>query len=143
MELSNFSITTQPIHFASIYPWVEDRNAGAVCSFAGIVREITDGQRTLHLEYEAYTEMAAKIMKQIGDEVISQYLCKRVAMVHRVGKLEISDIAVVISVSSAHRDASFQGCQYAIEQLKKRVPIWKKEITESKAYWVGIGKEEG
>jgi molybdopterin synthase catalytic subunit len=80
--------------------------------------------------------MAEKLLRQLGNEVTEKFACTKVAIVHRVGRLEIGDVAVAIAVSAPHRDAAFKGCRYAIEKIKATVPIWKKEVGEDGSYWV-------
>jgi molybdopterin synthase catalytic subunit len=101
---------------------------GAVTSFAGTVRDNTKGRGTSYLVYDAYKEMAEKKMKEIGDEVKEKWEVDSVGMLHRVGKLEIGEISVLIAISSPHRRASLEACHYAIDRLKEAVPIWKKEV---------------
>ena len=101
---------------------------GAVTSFAGTVRDNTKGRGTSYLVYDAYKEMAEKKMKEIGDEVKEKWEVDSVGMLHRVGKLEIGEISVLIAISSPHRRASLEACHYAIDRLKETVPIWKKEV---------------
>jgi len=101
---------------------------GAVTTFAGTVRDNTKGRGTSYLVYDAYKEMAEKKMKEIGDEVKEKWEVDSVAVLHRVGKLEIGEISVLIAISSAHRKASLEACHYAIDRLKETVPIWKKEV---------------
>jgi molybdopterin synthase catalytic subunit len=137
ITMKNFAVTHEKIELTPLIDWVKDRNCGAICTFMGTVRELTEGKKTLYLEYEAYPDMAEKLMKRIGDEVVEKFACTKVAMVHRVGRLEIGDVAVAIAVSAPHRDAAFKGCRYAIEKIKEMVPIWKKEYGEDGSYWVG------
>lgn len=101
---------------------------GAVTTFAGTVRDNTKGRGTSYLVYDAYKEMAEKKMKEIGDEVKEKWEVDSVGMLHRVGKLEIGEISVLIAISSPHRRASLEACHYAIDRLKETVPIWKKEV---------------
>ena len=101
---------------------------GAVTSFAGTVRDNTKGRGTSYLVYDAYKEMAEKKMKEIGDEAKEKWEVDSVGMLHRVGKLEIGEISVLIAISSPHRRASLEACHWAIDKLKETVPIWKKEV---------------
>jgi molybdopterin synthase catalytic subunit len=148
----NFEITDQPIITQDIINKVVDRNAGAVTTFIGTVRELTKGKKTLFLIYEAYEKMAVKQLSRIGDEIIERWPNAKVAITHRVGKLEITDIAVVIAVSTPHRKDAYDANEYAIERIKQIVPIWKKEHWEDGETWVGnqleteqypTGKPEG
>lgn len=109
---------------------------GAVVTFAGIVRGQNRGKKVLFLEYEAYPEMAVKMMQRIGEEIESTWGLTSVAMHHRVGRLNVGETSVVIVISAPHRDDAFAACQYAINRLKRIVPIWKKEIFEDGEVWV-------
>ena len=136
----NFEITNLPINIQEVLDKVIRRNAGAVTSFIGTVRELTDGKRTLYLTYEAYIPMALKKLEQIGDEVKEKWGDIEIAITHRVGGLAISDVAVVIAVSTPHRKAAYEANQYAIERIKEIVPIWKKEHWENGEEWIGNQK---
>ncbi|WNS80491.1 molybdenum cofactor biosynthesis protein MoaE [Domibacillus sp. DTU_2020_1001157_1_SI_ALB_TIR_016] len=136
-ELKPFHVTEEPLDGAPYMDYVTHPGAGAVTLFAGTVREWTNGKRTMYLKYEAYVPMAEKKLAQIGDEIIEKWPGSRVAIVHRIGELAISDIAVIIAVSSPHRRAAYEANEYAIEQIKKVVPIWKKEIWEDGEEWIG------
>lgn len=118
-----------------------NEHQGAVCTFTGHVREWTKGTRTVHLEYEAYIPMAEKMLAQIGDEIAERWPGVITAIGHRIGKLEISDIAVVIVTSSPHRTDSYRANEYAVERLKEIVPIWKKEIWEDGEEWIGDSRK--
>lgn len=135
--MTHFRITKDAIYPQDVIHLVENRNAGAINLFIGTVRELTNGRRTISLEYEAYEGMAEKKLRDIGDEILSEYPDSTVAIVHRIGRLGISDIAVIVAVSSPHRVQSFDACRFAIERVKQIVPIWKKEILEDGEYWVG------
>jgi molybdopterin synthase catalytic subunit len=120
---------------------VADPASGATVTFIGTVRDHGRGRRVTHLEYEAYAPAAERTMAQIGDEMRSRWPVQRVAMAHRVGSLAVGEASIVISVSSAHRDAAFGACQYAIERIKEIVPIWKKEHYADGAVWIGSEHE--
>lgn len=109
---------------------------GAVVTFVGIVRGRNRGKRVLFLEYEAYPEMAARMMERIGKEIEKNWGLKSVAMQHRVGRLNVGETSVAIAVSAPHRDDAFAACQYAINRIKRVVPIWKKEIFDDGEVWV-------
>jgi molybdopterin synthase catalytic subunit len=138
----NYYITEKPLDPAPLIKQVIRPEAGAVNTFIGTVRELTEGKRTLSLTYEAYKPMAEKKLAQIGREIEAENKDSRVVIAHRIGKLDISDIAVVIAVSSPHRDASYRGSRYAIERIKEIVPIWKKEHWEDGSEWVGDQLEQ-
>jgi MoaE-MoaD fusion protein len=108
---------------------------GAIVVFEGIARNESRGRRTLYLEYEAYEEMALKQMGVIAAAIWSQFGADSVALVHRLGRLEIGETSVLIAVSSAHRREAFEACRYGIDTLKRTVPIWKKEYFEDGAVW--------
>jgi len=115
---------------------VEGPDAGGVVSFVGRVRNQARGHAIEHLVYEAYPEMAEREMERITEEAAERWPGTRVAIAHRVGRLEIGDAAVVVVAASAHRDAAFLACRFAIDTLKERVPIWKREVAVDGAYWV-------
>ena len=102
----------------------------------GAVRDRARGHEIRHLEYEAYPEMALQEMERIADEAETRWAGTRVAMAHRVGHLEVGDLAVVVVAASPHRAEAFEACRFAIDTLKQRVPIWKKEVATDGAYWV-------
>jgi molybdopterin synthase catalytic subunit len=108
---------------------------GAVVVFDGIVRNHTRGRRTLHLDYEAYEQMALKQMRELGVKARERFGVRQVTMVHRLGRLEISETSVLIVVASAHRSAAFEASRWLIDTLKQTVPIWKKETFADGAVW--------
>lgn len=108
---------------------------GAVAAFEGIVRNHSRGKNTLYLEYEAYESMALAKMREIAAHIHRDFAIDRLAMVHRLGRLEIGETSVLIAVSSAHRAAAFDACRYGIDTLKRIVPIWKKEYFSDGAIW--------
>jgi molybdopterin synthase catalytic subunit len=108
---------------------------GAVCVFDGIVRDNTRGRRTLHLDYEAYRDMALAQMRGLAEEAVAQFGVRDVAVVHRLGRLVVGETSVLIVVASAHRGAAFDACRWLIDTLKKTVPIWKKEQFVDGAVW--------
>lgn len=108
---------------------------GALVVFDGFVRDHFNGQRTLYLEYEAYESMAYVKMREIGAQIHEKFSVHRLAMVHRLGRLEIGETSVLIAVSSPHRAAAFEACRYAIDTLKRTVPIWKKEYFVGGTVW--------
>jgi len=108
---------------------------GALVTFDGFVRNNFKGHQTLYLEYEAYEPMACAKMREIGAEIRAKFPIHRLAIVHRLGRLEIGETSVFIAVSSPHRAAAFDACRYAIDTLKRVVPIWKKEFFAGGAVW--------
>lgn len=137
MEQALYVITDQPINPEEVTSKVQRREAGAITLFLGTVREITYGRRTIHLEYEAYPSMAVAQLERIGREVRDRWPDSETAVTHRVGHLEITDIAVVIAVSSPHRKTAYEANEYIIERIKQIVPIWKKEQWEDGSEWIG------
>ena len=131
-----FKITEDEIASDALYQSVLSDANGAVAIFAGVVRNYTGDKRTDHLVYEAYPEMAEKKMEEIGKEIEMRWGITDIGILHRIGKLEIGEISVLIAVSSPHRAESFAACQYAIDRLKQIVPIWKKEVGEDGESWV-------
>lgn len=129
-------IDETPVDMGELMKHVEADDIGGVCSFTGLVRNHSRNQKVTHLEYHAYPEMAEKKMRQVLKEIEERFGVTRVALVHRIGTLQIGEIAVGIAASSAHRDAAFKACRYAIDRIKQIVPIWKKEFGEGGAVWV-------
>jgi molybdopterin synthase catalytic subunit len=134
---SLFEIVKDPISIEKITNKVIRNEAGAITTFVGTVREFTYGKRTISLEYQAYEKMAVKMLEQIGKEINDKWNGAKVAISHRIGKLEISEIAVVIAVSTPHRKDAYEANEYAIERIKQIVPIWKKEVWEDGESWIG------
>ena len=132
-----FKITDQIITGSEVREAVEAPDAGAIVLFLGTVRNNTDGRSVQHLEYEAYPPMAEKKMAEIAQEISDKWGIHRVAMIHRVGKLEIGEVSVAVAVASPHRKDGFEACQYAMNRLKQIVPIWKREVwADGDAGWV-------
>ncbi len=111
--------------------------AGAVAHFLGVVRNHNQGRRVLFLEYEAYEPMALRELQAITDRMREQWPVEKAAIVHRLGRVEIGEASVAIAVSTAHRGVAFDACRWAIDTLKKNVPIWKKEHFEGGEIWIG------
>ena len=131
-----FEITLEAISVDEVVARLVDPAIGAVVTFVGVVRGETDGREVHHLEYEAYPEMAEDKLRQIGDEMRARWRTVReVAIVHRVGQLQIGETAVVIAISAAHRPELFDALHYAIDRLKEIVPIWKKEVWADGEEW--------
>jgi molybdopterin synthase catalytic subunit len=141
MTVKLFEIIDVPIETQRVIDKVMDRNAGAITTFIGTVRELTKGKKTLYLEYESYIPMAEKKLEQIGDEIQQKWSNAKVAITHRIGRLDITDIAVVIAVSTPHRKDTYEANEYAIERIKEIVPIWKKEHWEDGEMWIGDQRE--
>ena len=130
-----FRIVREPIDAKGIVESLKAPEDGALVVFDGFVRDNFKGQKTLYLEYEAYENMAWAKMREIGAQIHERFAIRRLAMVHRLGRLEIGETSVLIAVASAHRAAAFDACRYAIDTLKKTVPIWKKEYFVGGAVW--------
>jgi len=131
-----FEITREPIDIADLRARLLEGDSGAVVIFDGVARNNTKGRRTLYLEYEGYEPMALRTMEQIGREVNERWPINRVGIIHRLGRIDTTESSVVIVITSAHRKIAFEACHYAIDRLKKIVPIWKKEYFENGAVWV-------
>ena len=123
-------ITESPIDHAAVTERVRSNRAGAVCAFLGTVREITGDRRTVALSYEAYPEMAVKKLAELESEARRRWPIIELALVHRVGELDLGEVSVVVAVSCPHRHDSFDACRWLIDTLKDVVPIWKKEDWE-------------
>ena len=132
-----FRIVEGPIDELALEDEVRTDADGAVIVFRGVARRQSRGREVVHLEYEAYPEMAEKVMAQIGEEMKTRWPITRVAMVHRTGVLDIGQASVVIAVSAPHRSEAFAATQYAIDRLKEIVPIWKKEVWSDGSQWIG------
>ncbi len=134
-----FRLTHGPVNLTSVVVEVVDESAGAIATFLGTVRAQSRGRDVIALEYEAYEEMAEEVMAGIADEVLERYdLCK-VAMSHRLGRVEVGETSVAIAVSAPHRQDALAACADAIEALKARVPLWKKELYVGGEEWIGRG----
>jgi len=129
------SITRGAIPTANYAAELKVAEDGAVVIFEGIVRNHSRGRRALYLEYEAYEPMALRVMEEIRAEAKRKFPIALLSMIHRVGRLEIGETSVAIIVTAAHRAAAFDACRYAIDELKQRVPIWKKEYFEDGSAW--------
>lgn len=133
----HFSISDQALDPAALREQVLDPAAGGFCSFEGWVRNHHQGQEVDRLEYEAYAPLAEKEGRRILEEATERFDIHHAVCVHRVGAIDIGGLAVVVCVSSAHRDAAFQACRYIIDEVKGRVPVWKKEFfADGTSGWV-------
>lgn len=132
-----FQVTDNVLDPRKIEALVIDEASGALVTFAGTVRDNARGKKVTALDYEAYPPAAEKMLQQIGDEIFERWGIRTVAIAHRFGLLQVGETSVVIAVSSAHREAAFDACRYAIERIKVLVPIWKREIYEDGAVWIG------
>jgi molybdopterin synthase catalytic subunit len=135
--MNAFQITSDAIDLEAFRRQLLDRSCGAYVQFDGWVRDYNEGQQVLRLEYEVYQPMAVKEGNRIIEEAIERFGISNAHGVHRSGLMELSDVAVVVGVSSPHRAAAFDACRYIIDQVKARLPIWKKEYyANGNAEWV-------
>ncbi|MGA2644027.1 MAG: molybdenum cofactor biosynthesis protein MoaE [Candidatus Sulfotelmatobacter sp.] len=130
------SIVREPIDTSVVLANRKRDEDGAAVVFEGVVRNHTRGRKTLYLDYESYEEMALQQMDRLAEQAVKQFQIRDVALVHRLGRLEIGETSVLIVVASAHRAAAFDACRWLIDTLKRTVPIWKKEFFEDGAVWV-------
>jgi molybdopterin synthase catalytic subunit len=121
---------------------VADDEAGGIATFIGRVRRHNEGKLIRHLHYECHVPMAEKEFHQIVNEMFSRWSLKKVSIEHRIGKLEVGELAVIVAVSAEHRREALEACRYCIDELKSRVPIWKKEVSESGEEWIGACAHE-
>jgi molybdopterin synthase catalytic subunit/molybdopterin converting factor small subunit len=134
-----FRVTEEPLSLEAVAAEVADEGAGAIATFTGTVRRHSRGREVVHLEYEAYTEMAEEVMAQIARDLEARYDLCAVAIHHRVGRLEIGEASVAIAISAPHRQDALAACKDAIDRLKETVPLWKKEVYEGGEEWLGRG----
>ena len=134
-QRQHISITRGKIDTPSILQEIKHPEDGAAVVFEGMVRNHTRGRRTLYLDYEAYEEMAQKKMEALAAQALSEFKIRELAIVHRLGRLQIGETSVLIVVASAHRAAALDACRWLIDTLKRTVPIWKKEYFEDGAVW--------
>lgn len=136
------SVQKEDIDIKKMIEKIRDPENGCIVSFLGTVRDHAKGQRVVKMEIEVYEDMACKQLSEIRSEAVEKYGVNEVFVIHRYGELDVEDNIVFIAVSSGHRDEAFQACMYVIDELKKRVPIWKKETTTEGDYWVEGEKHE-
>jgi molybdopterin synthase catalytic subunit len=137
-----YRVTEEPLSADAIARAVIVPEAGGVTVFLGVVRNHTAGRRVVALEYEAHVPMAEAKLKEIGEAIYGRWPgVRQVAIVHRIGRLLVGESSVAIAVSAAHRQDAFEACQYAIDTLKRTVPIWKRELFEDGSAWVGLQGE--
>jgi MoaE-MoaD fusion protein len=134
-----FLLSDEPLALDRVVEEVRDERAGAIATFTGTTRLTSRGRTVLHLDYEAYEGMAESVMAEIGEEVRRRYDLCAVAIHHRTGRVGIGETSVVIAVSAPHRADALAACQDAIDALKERVPLWKKEFYEGGEEWIGHG----
>jgi molybdopterin synthase catalytic subunit/molybdopterin converting factor small subunit len=134
-----FRLTQGPVNLTAVVVEVVDEQAGAIATFIGTVRAQSRGRDVIALEYEAYEEMAEAVMAEIADELAVRYALCKVAISHRLGRVEVGETSVAIAVSAPHRQDALAACADAIEALKSRVPLWKKELYVGGEEWIGRG----
>ena len=130
-------ITDSKINEEEITASVRNDDSGAVITFLGTARKSSKGREVIHLEYDAYPEMAESKIKEIIAELIDKYKIKDAAFIHRIGKVELGDTIVIIAISAPHSKEAFEASRYAVRRLKSVVPIWKKEVWADGEEWIG------
>jgi molybdopterin synthase catalytic subunit len=133
---SRFQVVQDILDVRAVALQLASQTDGAIVTFSGIVRGTNQGKKVLFLEYEAYPEMATRMMERIGKEIEDTWGLSAIRIQHRVGRLNVGETSVVIVVAAPHRDDAFAACHYAINRLKRIVPIWKKEVFEDGEVWV-------
>jgi len=126
----------QKIDTSQVFSELSDAHSGGICVFVGTVREFTQNEKVMSLEFETYEKMALKEMDKIATAAVEKWQLNKVIVRHAVGLKKVEEPVVVVGASSAHRDACFEACRYLIDTLKETVPIWKKEMFENKTVWV-------
>ena len=134
-----FLLSDEPLSLDRVVDEVRDEQAGAIATFTGTTRIASRGRTVTHLDYEAYEGMAEKVMAEIAEGLQSRYELSAVAIHHRIGRVGIGETSVVIAVSAPHRQDALAACKDAIDELKERVPLWKKEVYEGGEEWIGRG----
>lgn len=134
-----FRLSEEQLDLAAAVREVESDEAGAIATFVGTTRIRSRGRTVVHLEYEAYPEMAERVMAEIADELKRRYELCEVAIHHRIGRVGIGEPSVVVAVSAPHRSDALAACKDAIDTLKETVPVWKKEVYEGGEEWIGRG----
>jgi molybdopterin synthase catalytic subunit len=133
------AIVDEALSLEEVVAAVEGPERGGIVTFTGMVRRHGQRANVVRLEYEAYVDMAAQVLTEIADEIEREWTGSHVAIHHRIGTLVVGETAVVIAAASAHREEAFQACRAAIDRLKRRAPIWKKEVSETGEEWIGLG----
>ncbi|REE83333.1 molybdopterin synthase catalytic subunit [Lutibacter oceani] len=133
---TSIKITSEKLNLNECYNFVQDASCGGIALFVGTVRNATKNKEVILLDFSGYEPMAIKEMQKIADRALEKFDIHKISIHHAVGELKIGDIPVIIAVSSAHRKAAFEACEFAIDTLKETVPIWKKEHFEDGEVWV-------
>jgi molybdopterin synthase catalytic subunit/molybdopterin converting factor small subunit len=134
-----FLLSEEPLSLDRVVDEVRDAEAGAIATFTGTTRVHSRGRTVTHLDYEAYEGMAEQVMEEIAADLRGRYALAGIAIHHRVGRVGLGDTSVVIAVSAPHRQDALAACKDAIDELKERVPLWKKEVYEGGEEWIGRG----
>lgn len=129
-------LSEDPLNLQECYAFVQSKTCGGIAVFVGTVRNLTSGKEVQKLEFSAYEPMAIKEMRKIAEQAIKRFRVERMAIHHATGLLQIGEVPVIIAASAPHREAAFDACRYAIDTLKQKVPIWKKEFFEDGEVWV-------
>ena len=129
-------LSPEPLSLDACRDFVAHPSCGGLCFFVGTIRDLNLGQTVTHLEFEAYAPMAIREMRKIAEAARERHDLHAVALHHRTGDLAIGDVAVIVAVSSVHRAPAFAGCEFVIDELKKHVPIWKKEFRPDGSHWI-------
>ena len=132
----SIEISSKKLNLQTCYDFVQDPSCGGIALFVGTVRNATQGKEVVLLDFSTYKAMAIKEIQKIATQALEEFKIHKIAIHHFEGKLKIGEIPVIIAVSSAHRDAGFKACQFAIDTLKETVPIWKKEYFIDGSVWV-------
>lgn len=132
----SIKITSKKLSLQTCYNFVQDDSCGGIAVFVGTVRNKTKGKEVIKLDFSAYEPMAIKEMNKIAQQALDKFAIYKIAIHHAMGILKIGEVPVIITVSSPHRKAAFEACQFAIDTLKETVPIWKKEYFEDGEVWV-------
>lgn len=135
-HLIDIKLTTEKLNLQECYDFVQDSSCGGIAVFVGTVRNQSHHKKVLRLDFSSYSAMAIKELQKIAKRALEKFPIKKIAIHHAEGLLEIGEIPVIITVSSAHRNAAFEACQFAIDTLKETVPIFKKEYFEDGEVWV-------
>ncbi|MCH8200697.1 MAG: molybdenum cofactor biosynthesis protein MoaE [Chloroflexi bacterium] len=131
-----FEVTADELDPGRVVEHVRRDDAGAIALFYGVVRDHNRGRKVMHLEYDAYPEMATRVMQRIADEVKERFNIAETAIQHRTGRLEVGETSLLVAVSSAHRKEAFEACHALVDRFKETVPVWKKEVFEDGEEWV-------
>jgi MoaE-MoaD fusion protein len=134
-----FRLSAEPLSLEAVVDEVRSDDAGAIATFVGTTRVRSRDRTVVHLDYEAYEEMAEQVMAQIAAELIGRYELCAIAIHHRTGRVDIGEASVIVAVSAPHRQDALAACKDAIDTLKERVPLWKKEFYEGGEEWIGRG----